>query len=93
MSQTAPPLTAAEIQNYPINRSWEDLFERSINHPSDDGHLAKCVRSLAYGEKVLGNRDGGEGEDAAMQLRGDDWLRLANLGECNLAVCRLQRTY
>ena len=77
VSQTAPPLTPAEIDIYPITRTWDEIFQYSIEHPSDDGHLAKCVRSLAFGEKVMSDRYGTHDH----RIKPDSWLKLANLSE------------
>ena len=76
VSQTAPPITPAEIDHYPVERQWNEIFERAINHPSDDGHLQKCIRSVAFGEKLLSERYG----QADYQIKPETWLRLANFG-------------
>lgn len=75
VSQTAPPVTPKDIDNYEIKRSWQEVFDYAINHPTDDGHLQKCVRSLIYGEKILSSKYGQNG----LQIRPDSWLRIANL--------------
>lgn len=77
VSRTAPPLTTAEVNQYPIQRSWDEIYNYSINHPTDDGHLQKCVRSLAYGEKTMSGKFGKNG----FLMKPDAWLRLANLGK------------
>jgi Questin oxidase-like len=77
VAQTAPPITSADIDNYQIKRPWNEIFDRAINHPSDDGHLQKCIRSLAFGEKVWEEKY----DEADHQIKPDAWLRLANLGK------------
>ena len=77
VSQAAPPLTPAEIDSYPTTRTWQEIFDYSIHHPSDDGHLGKCVRSLAFGEKVMSGKFGTKG----YEIRPDSWLKLANLSK------------
>ena len=80
VSQNSPPITAAEIDEYPLTRSWDDLFDRAINHPSDDGHLQKCIRSLAFGERYMSEK-WGKGD---FQIKPDSWRKLANLGKPDL---------
>lgn len=77
VSQVFPPLSSAEIEKYSTSRTWEELFTYSILHPSDDGHLSKCVRSLAFGEKLSSQGHGSYGG----QLKPALWLPFANLGE------------
>ena len=82
VSQTSPPVTPAEVDKYQIKRPWNEIFDRAINHPSDDGHLQKCVRSLAYGEEVFSKTEAKGG----YQIKPDTWLRLANMGKSPLLV-------
>lgn len=83
ISQTAPPITTADIEDYPLKRSWDEMFSYAINHPSDDGHLSKCIRSLALGQQVMT----GENLQPSYQMRPELWARLANLGESQTPHC------
>lgn len=85
VSRISPPVTPSEINEYPIKRSWDEVFNYAINHPTDDGHLQKCVRSLAYGEKTMSGKFG----DNGFQIKPDAWLRLANLGKFRLIANRV----
>ncbi|KAK5704726.1 hypothetical protein LTR17_021640 [Elasticomyces elasticus] len=75
MSQTAPPISPAVIDNYPLKLDWDQIFDRAINHPSDDGHLQKCIRSLAFGQKIMSDKYV-KGE---YQVKPGSWLRFANM--------------
>jgi hypothetical protein len=77
VSQVAPRLTLEELDGYVSSRSWDEAFRYSILHPSDDGHLAKCIRSLAFGSQLLSEKSGSNG----LRMKPDSWLQLANLGE------------
>lgn len=66
------------------NRSaWDAIFARMFAHP-DDGHAAKLVRAIAFGESVCrpheteaeGER-GQEKED--MKIHGPMWLQIGNM--------------
>ncbi|KAJ5104657.1 hypothetical protein NUU61_002004 [Penicillium alfredii] len=77
VSRGAPDLLLDEIARYPAKDDWPTLFERSIAHPSDDGHLAKLVRAVAHGQKVC---QAFEGQDLQpMPLSGDLWLKIGNM--------------
>lgn len=77
VGQTAPPITTAEIDKYSPKLSWDEVFDRAINHPTDDGHLQKCIRSLAFGEKVMSPKYG----KGKFLMKPDAWLKLGNLGK------------
>ena len=77
VSQTAPPITTTDIEQYPLKRSWDEIFTYSMHHPTDDGHLTKCIRSLALGEKIMV----GEKVQPGYLMKPELWARLANLGK------------
>jgi hypothetical protein len=70
-------MSPAQIEEYEPERTWDEIFDRANNHPSDDGHYQKGVRSLAFGEKVMSERYG-KGD---YQIKPGSWLRFANLGK------------
>ncbi|KAH7028435.1 hypothetical protein B0J12DRAFT_584101 [Macrophomina phaseolina] len=78
LAEDLPRLTPedlAKCTNEPC--SWDKLFRRAIEHRTDDGHLAKVIRALAYGEQTskdpkIKNR---------LSMKGDMWRKLANLSE------------
>ena len=84
VAQTAPPITPAEIDRYPPKRSWSEIFSYSINHPTDDGHMQKCVRSLAFGEKYLSSKH----TQGALLIKPESWLRFANFGKFYLILAQ-----
>ena len=63
--------------------AWDDVLRRAtlIN---DDGHSAKLIRSLALGEKVSSKYEW-EGLPG-FEIRGKDWLRIANMGTFIFAI-------
>jgi hypothetical protein len=77
VAQTAPPLNTAELFTYPTLRSWDQIFSLAINHPFDDGHLAKNIRTLAWGEQVMSKKY----DQAKDIMKPGSWLKLATLGE------------
>lgn len=82
VSQVFPPLTPKEVEHYPTPRTWDELFEYATAHPSDDGHLSKCMRSLAFGDKLWSQGHHLSGQ----RMENGSWLRLANLGECRTSA-------
>ncbi|KAJ9614042.1 hypothetical protein H2200_002178 [Cladophialophora chaetospira] len=75
VAETAPPLSTAKLDIYPSLRSWDQVIHLAINHPSDDGHLVKNIRALAWGEQVMSKNY----EDARHIMHPGSWLKLANL--------------
>jgi hypothetical protein len=66
-----------EIRKHIPERSWQDVFSDAISHRRDDGHLAKFVRLLAYGEKICRPFEGRK----EFPITGDMWLKLGDLGK------------
>lgn len=77
VAEATPPLSTAELDTMPILRSWNQVFDLAINHPSDDGHLVKNIRSLAWGEQAMSKKY----HQAKHIMKPQSWLKLANLGE------------
>lgn len=79
ISEMAPPITTAEIDDYQTNRNrgWDEIIHLAITHPSDDGHLLKCIRSLAWAEKRLSPKYA----EGGFLMTPESWRRLANLGK------------
>lgn len=77
-SRGTPDLLLDEVANYPLKEDWSQIFARSIAHPGDDGHLAKLARALAHGQKVC---QAYESKNPEMQIKGDMWLRIGNIGK------------
>jgi Questin oxidase-like len=80
VAETAPQLSAAELDTYPSVRSWDQVFDLAKHHPSDDGHLVKSIRALAWGEQVMSKKY----DQAKNIMEPGTWLKLANLGESRL---------
>ncbi|KAL1953019.1 hypothetical protein VTO42DRAFT_3769 [Malbranchea cinnamomea] len=64
-----------DIKNYNATKSWEEILAHVVSHDRDDGHLAKFVRLLAYGEKICQPFEGKDG----FKITDDMWLKLANM--------------
>ena len=60
--------------------SWGGIFERVRNH-DDDGHAAKLIRALAYGEQICRPFE----DDQKFRIGGKMWLQLGHMGECALS--------
>ena len=87
-SRKAPTPLIHEIESYhpkesgkPESQSWEGIIHRVIKH-NDDGHAAKLVRAIAHGEVVSKPYEG----DERFKIKGDMWLKLGNMGECQLEL-------
>ncbi|ODH52802.1 hypothetical protein GX48_00996 [Paracoccidioides brasiliensis] len=69
-----------DISTYNPRLSWEEVFSKTVNHDRDDGHAAKFIRTLAYGQELCQpfERDEGKYKEAFL-IRGDMWIKLANM--------------
>lgn len=72
-----------DIKNYKPSKSWGDIFTSVAGHGGDDGHAAKLVRLLAYGEKACKPYEGKDG----FPVTGDMWIKLGNMGKCIRLYC------
>lgn len=77
VAETAPPLNTAELDPYQSLRSWDQVSDRAINHPTDDGHLVKNIRALAWGEQFMSKKY----DRAKYLMEPGAWLKLANQGK------------
>ncbi|KAK4233721.1 hypothetical protein C8A03DRAFT_19248 [Achaetomium macrosporum] len=57
---------------------WEDLF-REVRRECDDGHAAKFIRALKYGELLSAKYESSPQWKAYFPVRGDMWLKVARL--------------
>ncbi|WEW56145.1 hypothetical protein PRK78_001580 [Emydomyces testavorans] len=64
-----------EITDYKPIKSWEETFTTAFANGREDGHAAKLMRVLAYGEKLCepyADRSG-------FPIKDDMWLKLSNM--------------
>ncbi|KAK5311540.1 hypothetical protein LTR93_011693 [Exophiala xenobiotica] len=75
-AEALPKLSTEDLADYKKSlQSWNQLFQKSILHKTDDGHLPKAMRALAFGEQVWKTLS-----DRSNRLMEQDmWLKLANL--------------
>jgi hypothetical protein len=64
-----------EITNYKPTKSWGELFTKVNQDKGDDGHAAKFLRLLAYGEKLCKPFE----EKDGFKVKGDMWNKLGNM--------------
>lgn len=69
-----------DILNYPIHLGWPKVFSKSYLHPSDDGHLAKFVRTVAFAEELCRPFETKLPSDN-LPVSGDMWLKIGNMGK------------
>ena len=82
------PAVRLDMMSYPIRKDWPDLFAESSRHPIDDGHLAKFVRTVAHAEQLCEPYE--QDPDACwLQVKGDMYLRIANMGMFIILVLQL----
>ncbi|CAG8026858.1 unnamed protein product [Penicillium olsonii] len=79
-SRKVPESHVDDILNYPIRLGWPEVFSKSYLHPSDDGHLAKFVRTVAFAEEFCRPYQTKLDSDT-LPLSGDMWLQIGNLGK------------
>ncbi|KAJ6020753.1 hypothetical protein N7540_006257 [Penicillium herquei] len=77
-SRKMPEPQIADILNYPIHLGWPEVFSKSYLHPSDDGHLVKFVRTVAFGEELSRPFEKKLPSDA-LPVSGDMWLKIGNM--------------
>ncbi|CAI9630963.1 hypothetical protein GT037_010064 [Alternaria burnsii] len=77
-SRKMPTPQDTDVHTYPIRLGWPEVFERSYNHPTDDGHLAKFVRTLAYAQELCVPYEG-EAKQRGLKVTGDMWLKIGNM--------------
>lgn len=79
-SRKMPDPQVNDIVNYPIHLGWPEVFSRSYCHPSDDGHLAKFVRTVAFAEQLSRPHETNLDRNA-LPVSGDMWLKIGNMGK------------
>lgn len=77
-SRQMPEAQPDDIRNYPIRLGWPEVFAQSYLHPSDDGHSAKFVRTVAFAENLCRPY---EESMPTLPVRGDMWLQIGNIGK------------
>jgi hypothetical protein len=85
-SRKMPDPRPADIVNYPIHLGWPEVFTQSYLHPTDDGHLAKFVRTVAFAQEHCRSYDERVRNETGrviqgLPVRGDMWLQIGNIGE------------
>jgi hypothetical protein len=79
-SRKMPEPNEDDILNYPIHLGWPEVFSKSYLHPSDDGHLAKFVRTVAFAEQLSRPLETKLKSDS-LPVSGDMWLKIGNMGK------------
>lgn len=79
-SRQMPEPQPEDVLNYPIHLGWPEIFAKSYLHPSDDGHLAKFVRTVAFAEELCRPYETGSNK-RYLPVSGDMWLKIGNLGK------------
>lgn len=88
-SRKMPEPRISDVNNSPIHMGWPEIIARSYMHPSDDGHLAKFVRTVAYAQELCRVYET-EAEKRGLRIIGDMWLRIGNMGN-TAPLCRWVR--
>jgi hypothetical protein len=84
-SNHVAPLYVSEVSDYIPKKSalgsegsWENIISRAVD-VSDDGHVAKLIRALAFGEKAC---DGWE-EKTPLIIKGKMWRQIGSMSMQN----------
>ncbi|KAE8370206.1 hypothetical protein BDV27DRAFT_90307 [Aspergillus caelatus] len=77
-SRKMPEPRISDVDNSPIHMGWPEIIARSYMHPSDDGHLAKFVRTVAHAQELCRVYEA-EAEKRGLRITGDMWLRIGNM--------------
>ncbi|GKZ71054.1 hypothetical protein AnigIFM60653_009905 [Aspergillus niger] len=81
-SRKMPEPQPDDIMNYPIHLGWPEVFAQSYLHPSDDGHLSKFVRTVAFAEQLCRPYE----DSKTLPVRGDMWLKIGNIAVDSVGV-------
>ncbi|CAG8225358.1 unnamed protein product [Penicillium salamii] len=87
-SRKMPEPQPNDISKYPIRLGWPEVFSKSYLHPSDDGHLAKFVRTVAFAQELCRSYE--ETSNIVLPVTGDMWLKIGNLGKTNSKHFRIR---
>ncbi|KAH7411526.1 putative HypA-like protein [Cadophora sp. MPI-SDFR-AT-0126] len=80
IAQSSPKLTTEDLATCKQRQgTWEEVIRYSIRHPTDDGHLAKMVRALAFGQQLTKPLQS-FGNPSNLLMEDHMWLKLAILG-------------
>lgn len=79
-SRRMPEPQIDDLLEYPIHLGWPEVFSKSYLHPSDDGHLAKFVRTVAFAEELSRPLETKLDSDY-LPVSGDMWLKIGNMGK------------
>ncbi|KAJ5085305.1 hypothetical protein N7532_010076 [Penicillium argentinense] len=75
-SRKMPDPQPGDVLSYPIHHGWPEVFAKSYLHPTDDGHLAKFVRTVAMAEELCRPH---EVSGKKLPVSGDMWLQIGNI--------------
>ena len=79
VSRNMPKPELKDVIDYNIFHDWPDVFAQSCKHPTDDGHLPKYVRAVAYARELCRPYET-EARNGFL-VKGDMWIRIANMGK------------
>lgn len=79
-SRRCPPLQFEEVNNYPITKTWEEVFAVGNSNPDDDSHLVKLIRAISNGKQITDSLEK-QGATKDFKMHGDLWLKAANMGK------------
>lgn len=77
-SGNMPEPHVKDVIDHKIRLGWPEIFVQSCKDPTDDCHLAKFVRAMAYAKELCQPY---ESEGRNLLVTGDMWLQIANLGK------------
>lgn len=91
IAERSPAFKPEDINKYkrPL-KPWAELFSQSINHRTDDGHLSKAMRALAWGRHIT---QASSKRDKLLMKDGSTWLKLANLSMAPFMIMLFQTTF
>lgn len=73
----APELTTKDLERHETRQgTWKDVIKSSVNHKTDDGHLSKMIRALAFGREQLKPLQ----KTNKTLMKDHLWLKLAIMG-------------
>ena len=86
-SRKMPTPQEDDIHAYPSRLGWPEIFEKSYKHSTDDGHLAKFVRTVAYAQDLCAPYEK-EAKQRGLKVTGDMWLKIGNMGKTGAVLSR-----
>ncbi|KAK1144750.1 hypothetical protein N8T08_004761 [Aspergillus melleus] len=76
-SRNMPKPELKDVIDYNVFHDWPEVFAQSCKHPTDDGHLPKYVRAVAYARELCRPYET-EARNGFL-VKGDMWIRIANM--------------